>query len=186
MQGSPLGRTRHCPSRVEAVVADMKKLVLCLLVCWTACQLSADESAWVTSVPEAKAQAKKENKLVLINFTGLDWCVPCKEMEKETYTKPEFLDYAKKNLVLVQLDFLPIKKQSDDLVKANTELQHEFNVEVFPTTFLINPDGKILWNKRGYLKGGPTAMIGELEGAKAATKSVSTPTNNSVPPSASH
>jgi len=160
----------------------MKKIVLFLLGCWLAFQVSAADSAWVTSLPDAKAQAKKENKLILLNFTGLDWCIPCKQMEADIYTKPEFLAYAQTNLVLVQLDFLPIKKQPEDLFKANTALQEEYGVQVFPTVIMVNSDGKPLWAKKGYLKGGPAAMIAELEKAKNAP--MTTPTTNTVTPPA--
>ena len=56
----------------------------------------------MTSVPDAQAQAKKESKLVLLNFTGSDWCPACKKLDAEVFSKKEFSDYAKKNLVLVR------------------------------------------------------------------------------------
>ncbi|MDA0767040.1 MAG: thioredoxin family protein [Verrucomicrobia bacterium] len=37
---------------------------------------------WGTDWDAAKAQAKKENKPILINFTGTDWCGWCIRLEK--------------------------------------------------------------------------------------------------------
>ena len=60
---------------------------------------------WVTDLPVAQAQAKKENKLVLMNFTGSDWCGWCKKLQKEVFSTKEFEQYAKDNVVLVEIDF---------------------------------------------------------------------------------
>jgi thioredoxin-related protein len=144
----------------------MKKIAFCLLMCWMAGNLAAEEAQWLTSVPDAQAQAKKENKLVLMDFTGSDWCSWCKKLDAEVFSKPEFADYAKKNLVLVQVDFPNNKEQSADLKKANQALQEKYKINGFPTLIVINGDGKIVWQQVGYLAGGPPAVIAELEKAK--------------------
>jgi thioredoxin-related protein len=146
----------------------MKKIAFCLLMCWMAGNLAAEEAQWLTSVPDAQAQAKKENKLVLMDFTGSDWCSWCKKLDAEVFSKTEFADYAKKNLVLVQVDFPNNKEQSADLKKANQALQEKYKVNGFPTLIVINGDGKIVWQQVGYLAGGPPAVIAELEKAKKA------------------
>jgi thioredoxin-related protein len=146
----------------------MKKIAFCLLMCWMAGNLAAEDAQWLTSVPDAQAQAKKENKLVLMDFTGSDWCSWCKKLDAEVFSKPEFADYAKKNLVLVQVDFPNNKEQSADLKKANQALQEKYKVNGFPTLIVVNADGKIVWQQVGYLAGGPPAVIAELEKAKKA------------------
>jgi thioredoxin-related protein len=146
----------------------MKKMAFCLMICLMAGNLLAEEVKWLTSVPEAQALAKKENKLVLMDFTGSDWCSWCKKLDAEVFSKPEFSDYAKKNLVLVQLDFPNSKPQSDELQKANKELQSKYKIEGFPTLIVIKPDGTVVWTQIGYLAGGPPAVIAEVEKAKKA------------------
>ncbi|HZF00735.1 MAG TPA: thioredoxin family protein [Methylomirabilota bacterium] len=101
----------------------MKKIVIALLVCFALLRVSAADLNWLTDLPKAQAQAKIENKLVLLDFTGSDWCGWCKKLDAETFSKSEFADYAVKNLVLVQLDYPNKKPQSDDLKKANAALQ---------------------------------------------------------------
>jgi thioredoxin-related protein len=144
----------------------MKKIAFYLLMSWMAGNLAAAEAQWLTSVPEAQALAKKENKLVLMDFTGSDWCGWCIKLDKETFSKAEFIDYAKKNLVLVEVDFPNSKPQSAELKAANQALQSKYKVDGFPTLVVIKPDGTIVWQQVGYLAGGPPAMIAELDKAK--------------------
>jgi thioredoxin-related protein len=144
----------------------MKKIAFFALMCWMAGNLAAGEAHWLTSVPEAQALAKKENKIVLMDFTGSDWCSWCMKLDKEVFTKPEFAEYASKNLVLVQVDFPNSKPQSTELQKANKELQAKYNVNGFPTLVAIKPDGTIVWQQVGYMAGGPPAVIAELDKAK--------------------
>jgi uncharacterized protein YyaL (SSP411 family) len=132
-----------------------------------ALQLHAADLTWITSVPDATAQAKKESKLVFLNFTGSDWCEWCHVLDTNIFTKPEFADYAKKNLVLVTLDFPATKKLDTNLVAANDALKTKYKVEGFPTLVAIKPDGTVVWNHLGYLEGGPKALIAEIEKAKA-------------------
>jgi thioredoxin-related protein len=144
----------------------MKKILSALMVGCVAGALFAADSAWITSVPDATAKAQKEQKLVLLDFTGSDWCSWCKKLDAETFSKPEFVEYAKKNLVLVEVDFPNNKPQSDELKAANKDLKDKYNITGFPTLVLLKPDGTLLWKQVGYLKGGPEAMIAKLDGAK--------------------
>ncbi len=135
---------------------------------WMAGNLAAAEAQWLTSVPEARALAKKENKLVLMDFTGSDWCSWCKKLDREVFSKQEFVEYAKKNLVLVQVDFPNSKPQSPELRKANSELQAKYKVSGYPTLVVIKPDGTIAWQQEGFPQDGPPleAVIAGLDKAK--------------------
>ena len=83
----------------------MKSVVLGLLVGFVAWQASAAESQWTTDLAKAQAKAKAEKKMVLVDFTGSDWCPPCKALHNNILTSEEFVKYAKDNLVLVEVDF---------------------------------------------------------------------------------
>ena len=144
----------------------MKQIALGLLMGMLAFQAGAEELKWLTSLPEAQTQAKKEGKMVFMDFTGSDWCGWCIKLNKEVFTKPEFAEYAKKNLVLVELDFPHSKPQSDDLKKANSKLQSKYGVSGFPTLVVLNSEGKEVWKQVGYMEGGPKAWIGKLDAAK--------------------
>src|SRR6266581_5344317 len=83
---------------------------------------AAHAAEWLTDVPAAQEQAAAENKLVLLNFTGSDWCGWCMKLKAEVFSQPEFEDYANKNLVLVEIDFPKRKPQPAAQKKANTDI----------------------------------------------------------------
>jgi len=144
----------------------MKKIAITLVACFALLRVSAADLNWLTDVPKAEAQAKTENKLVLLDFTGSDWCIWCKKLDEDTFSKPEFAGYAKTNLVLVQLDFPDKKPQSDELKTANAALAKKYNIEGFPTLIALKPDGTVVWTQVGYLEGGPKVLIEKLDEAK--------------------
>ena len=122
---------------------------------------------WLTDFGAAKAQARSENKMLLMNFTGSDWCPPCIQLEKELFSKPEFAQYAAKSLVLLEVDFPRRKELSAEQRAANNKLAGEYGIEGFPTIIVLNSDSKPL-GKFGYVPGlGPTKVIEALEKARA-------------------
>ncbi len=145
----------------------MKKIWFGLLVCGTLLQAGAAELKWVTSLPEAQAKAKTENKLVMMDFTGSDWCGWCIKLNKEVFSKPEFAAYAEKNLVPVEVDFPRGKKQSAELKQANQALQQKYKIEGYPTIVVLDSSGKKV-GELGYVEGGPKAFIAKLEQLKKA------------------
>jgi len=129
-------------------------------------QLPAADLTWLTSMPDAQAQARKESKLVLLDFTGSDWCPACKQLQADVFSKKEFSDYAKKNLVLVEVDFPVQKKQAAALAKANDALQDKYKISGYPTLIALKPDGSVVWKQQGGVAGGPAALTAKLDEAK--------------------
>ena len=124
----------------------------------------ASELSWGTDLPTALNQARSENKLVLLDFTGSDWCGWCIKFDHDVLSTDKFAGYAKNKLVLVKLDFPHHKPQSDALKRANQELATRYHVDGFPTYVLLNFAGKELGRQVGYAEGGPDAFIAELDG----------------------
>jgi thioredoxin-related protein len=145
---------------------SMKKITLFAFACWAAWQVSAAEEDWLTDLPKAQAKARSENKMVLMDFNGSDWCPPCKALRKNVLSSPEFVQYAKKNLVLVDVDFPRHKTQSEELKKANEQLSEQYKVEGFPTVVVLSSEGKELTKKVGYDGESPKDFIAELEKLK--------------------
>lgn len=106
---------------------------------------------WGADVEKAFEQAKKENKPVLVEFTGSDWCPPCIAVRKAVLSKKEFYEKASKDFILVELDF---PKGDEDLAKKNQPLAEKYKVDGFPTVILFKPDGKEFnrFNPAEYMK----------------------------------
>lgn len=121
-------------------------------------------SGWQTDFSAAKSAAKKDNKAILLDFTGSDWCGWCIKMKKDSLDQKAFQEFADKKLVLVEVDFPNNKKQTDAVKKQNEDLQKRYGVEGYPTFVLVDGDGKELGRHVGYLKGGPTAFVQKIEG----------------------
>lgn len=124
---------------------------------------------WTADFVYAMTRAKAENKLVLADFTGSDWCSFCKSLRKEVFDTPEFKEWAKKNVVLLELDY-PRKKRLPDQVEAQNEtLQRMYGKLVggFPTILLLEPNGKP-FGRFGYQPGGPAGWTGAVDKAIAA------------------
>ena len=119
----------------------MKKLVLFCSAIFVSAAFASAEVDWLTDFDAAKAKAKSDHKLVLLEFTGSDWCGYCKLMQAEVFSKPQFQEYAAKNLILVELDFPRAKPQSDAVKKQNMKLASEYEIEGFPTLIVLNPKG---------------------------------------------
>ena len=126
-----------------------------------------DGLPWQTDLPKAMAQAKTENKLVMLDFTGSDWCPPCKALKKKVFTSQAFADFAKANLVLVEVDFPHEKPQSQELKDANEALSKKFDVEGFPTIIVLNSDGKQLKKDVGYDGQSAKEFVADLKKLKS-------------------
>jgi thioredoxin-related protein len=145
----------------------MRKVLLGMLMGWLGWQAqAAGELNWMTDMAAAQKKAKDEKKLVLMDFTGSDWCGWCIKLNKEVFSTKEFADYAKDNLVMVEVDFPRKKQLSDAQKKANDALQAKYGAEGFPTIVVLNSEGKQVWKQVGYMQGGPKAWIAKLDEAK--------------------
>jgi thioredoxin-related protein len=141
----------------------MNKIAISLLACLALLPAGASETQWLTDLPQAQARAKKENRMVLMDFTGSDWCGWCVKFDQEVLSTPEFKAYAATNLVLVVLDFPRKKPQSQALKSANEAISQKYKVDGFPTFVVLNKDGHEIGRQSGYAPGGPKAFIDKLE-----------------------
>ena len=125
---------------------------------------------WETDFEKAKAKAQAENKHILIDFSGSDWCGWCIKLDKEVFSKDAFKAYAKDNLVLVLADFPRDKSgQSDQVQAQNKKLSKEFGVRGFPTVYVLDSAGKPV-AKTGYQAGGPEVYVEHIKKLIAGAK----------------
>ena len=122
---------------------------------------------WYTDIGKAYEVSVKTGKPVFAFFTGSDWCGWCHRMQANVFDKSNFKAWAKKSVVLLELDFPRNKKLPDELAQQNNSLQQVFKVQGFPTCWLFNmtkdaATGKFNINALGSL-GYPQATAGKEE-----------------------
>ncbi len=101
-----------------------------------------------TRFDKAKKTATEQNELILLNFSGSDWCVPCIKLHKNIIETETFKQLSTDHIVeYVNADFPRSKKNqpSAELKKENASLADQYNPNgIFPYTVLLNSDGKVL------------------------------------------
>ena len=137
-------------------------VLLNLLLFWGCSNDNSTNLKWYTNLDQAMKAAQKENKTILVDFTGSDWCVWCKRLDKEVFSQGPFEKYADNNLVLVKIDFPEKIKQSESTIYYNRQLAQKFGVQGFPTIYLLNPKGQII-AQTGYQQGGAEAYVQHLK-----------------------
>ena len=128
---------------------------------------------WGTDFEKAKQTAKEENKYILLNFSGSDWCGPCIRLHKEIFENEAFKIMADASLVLINADFPRMKKNqlSKELQKQNDHLADLYNADgVFPVTLLLTPDGKVIEKWLGYPPLSPEEFVGQIKATIDAGK----------------
>ncbi|TYA92347.1 thioredoxin family protein [Seonamhaeicola marinus] len=145
----------------------MKKVILTLLIAILfACNLDAQQRVkWHTDVNQALEIAFKEDKKVMLFFTGSDWCGWCKRLQKEVFHTDDFEKWSSK-VVLVELDFPKRTPQDQNTRNQNLYLQSIFKVRGYPSVHFVKPekkpDGKTnlqSLGSTGYVNGGASAWL---------------------------
>jgi thioredoxin-related protein len=145
----------------------MKKIVVLLFLVLTSISLHAQEElTWHTDLTKATDISIKENKPMFLFFTGSDWCGWCIRLQNEVFKTPEFIKWAKENVVLVELDFPRKKEQTEALRLQNAQLQQQLQVRGYPTVWFVSAlktaEAKVNLNalgSTGYVAGGPKVWI---------------------------
>jgi thioredoxin-related protein len=125
------------------------KTFLLILAAW----LSSSSVEWLGDFQQAKQIAREGNKMILLNFSGSDWCAPCIKMKKDVFDKAEFEEYSSKHLVLVRADFPRQKKNqlAAGQKEHNERLAEQYNPNgKFPLTLLLDAEGKVIAEWDGF------------------------------------
>ena len=155
----------------------MKKLLLMLFLVLGSLTVSAQELEWHTNMDEAVKLSEKSKKPLLLFFTGSDWYGWCIRLQKGVLKTPEFAEWAKKNVILVELDFPRKSAMSLELKKQNAEVAKAFGITGYPTVWITNAtknaEGKFSFQaigKTGYVAGGPSKWLESADKILAAKK----------------
>jgi thioredoxin-related protein len=120
---------------------------------------------WTGDFNEAQKEAQKTHKLIMINFSGSDWCGPCIRTRKEILETKTFEDYAAGHLVLLRADFPRQKKNQlpKDQVKRNEALADKYNPDgEFPLTLLVDENGKVIKKWDGFPNVKPETFVAQI------------------------
>lgn len=121
---------------------------------------------WEPDFENAQKIAREKHELILLNFSGSDWCGPCIAFRKDYLESPEFTEYTADHLVLVNADF-PRKGKNQlpaEIVKRNEKLAERYNRQgSFPFTLILDPEGRVLKTWTGKPQGSVDAWISELK-----------------------
>jgi len=148
----------------------------------TAGEATEEDALWRTDLKAAVADARDNQKLILLNFSGSDWCRWCRRLDAEVFSKSDFQEYADKNLVAILADFPRRSKQDKTLKAQNERLMKFFKVEGFPTLLLFNSDAELI-GQLGYQPGGPQAFIQAIQRvvARSQMRASDTPPRPKLP-----
>ena len=149
----------------------MNAILRTLAVLVATASISYASEGWLTDWEAAKAKSKAENKPILINLTGSDWCGWCIKIEKEIFSQKAFKEFAAANLILMEADFPKKKPQPAELKVQNAALEKQYLAGGYPTVYLLDAEGKKLSEDLGTLKGGTDAYIAKLKELIAKPKS---------------
>ena len=127
---------------------------------------SSLNTVWSTDFGKAKTEAASSNKLIVLNFSGSDWCGPCIRLKKVIFESDAFETYSSEKLVLVNADFPRYKKNqlSKEQVKENENLAEKYNSSgKFPFTVLLDANGKVLKQWEGLPDETPEKFVIEIK-----------------------
>ena len=155
----------------------IKKILFLTICCFClSLGISQENDGWLLKYEEVYQKSIKENKPIMANFTGSDWCGWCKKLKKAVFDTEEFKKWADENVILFELDYPRRSAQSPDIKQQNRELQQTFRsvVRGYPTVLIFDiertydgdkkkSDGIKVHGKMGYM-GDPKSFIGVANG----------------------
>lgn len=128
---------------------------------------------WETDFDKARQMAVSEKKLILLNFSGSDWCGPCIRLHREIFESQVFENFATDHLVLLNADFPRLKKNrlSKEQQSKNELLAEKYNTEgAFPLTLLLDANGKVLYKWDGLPNGSPENFTNQVKSTVLGNK----------------
>ena len=115
----------------------MKKLLLFGFFL-TSCMLGAVPApdGWTTDIGEARSRAQKENRPVLVLFSGTDWCPPCKELRKNLLDTRDFRKLLDEKAVAL---YVHVPRRADDGFRKTMADFSFVRLQSVPTILVTDP-----------------------------------------------
>jgi|GEM_PF-668856 thioredoxin-related protein len=140
----------------------VKQSILLLSVLFAGLRVLGQQVEWFTDIEAAQAKARNENKILLLDFTGSDWCPWCQKLKKEILDQPEFAEFVNPRIVAAEVDFPHHKQLPEAQRQVNDKLAQVLEIKGFPTVVLVDSTGRPM-GQTGYTAGGPKPFIESLQ-----------------------
>ena len=98
-----------------------KKIILSFFICFITIGFGQESNGWLIDYETVYQKSIKEDKPIMANFTGSDWCGWCKKLKKAVFDTKIFQDWAAENVVLFELDYPRRTPQNAEIKKQNQE-----------------------------------------------------------------
>jgi len=118
---------------VNGIQAHMHKMVVGSGLLAGASHLEG-EIQWFAFSENKLQEAKAQSKPVLIDFHA-EWCIPCKELDKFTFSEPEVIKMSR-NFMMLKMDMTTTDAPDYQTMKKR------FQIRGVPTLVLLRRDGK--------------------------------------------
>jgi len=138
----------------------MQGMILLTVLFFSCCATAGNDKVWLTDFEQAKKLSAERKLPILADFTGSKWCPYCIKLDKEVFSKTEFIEYAKKNFILLKIDFP--KQIPDKTMETQKKLAEKYEIKTFPSVVILDKNGDFIM-KSGYREGGCKPYIAFLK-----------------------
>lgn len=125
----PSGRGKKALQRVQWAVGVLAIVAGALI----ARSMSKEAIVWDPYRAEQIAEARENGMPVVMDFSA-DWCIPCKELELNTFTDPAVIQ-ATRDWVRLKVDLTQFDSPESEA------LRREYRISGVPTILFLGPDG---------------------------------------------
>lgn len=136
----------------------MRKLIALILICISFGLFADDKKIdgagglkWFTMYKDAVEDAKERDTVLLVNFTGSDWCHWCFKLDEDVFSKDDFHKWQEENVTLLMIDFPQNIVLTEEQKSHNQMLASMYGIQGFPTIVILSADGSYL-GRTGYGK----------------------------------
>ena len=131
-------------------------------------ELAAGE--WVESYATAKKLALRQNKKILIFFSGSDWCEAGRQLNRDLFRTKAFQQLASEKYILYNADFPKYSRLGAEAEERNKRLAARYGIHRFPAVVVVDPRfGGLLFKQVGMIDMTPRKLLEKLSRGEAET-----------------
>ena len=142
--------------RIATVTAVVLGVVMMASAGWAAAKKNAKtdsggaDGQFTDNLTSAVDQARQNKKLIMLDFTGSDWCGYCMKLKAAVFDTQDFKKWAGENLYLVEVDFPQQKVLPKEVKEQNDKLKEKYKPNGYPTIVFVTDDGTEIGRMVGF------------------------------------